>query len=455
VQDRLIESLKQARADYAEVRFEMLDQTVIALRGSEVDHVSSAKVEGGIARACTRGGWGTATFDRLDGLASGIREACENAALVGREKTRLAEGPIAAGAEVRARMKRDWRGVGLDAKLALVKAYNDLLLKADPAIATSHVHYTEAFRTVHFASTRGASFTEERPRLVVALGAVARAGSLVQNARDGVSSAVDWGVAEGLEARAEAAAKRAAALLKAPPCPGGPSTVVLDQELAGVFAHEAFGHLSEADFLYENPRMRDLMHLGRPMGVKRLNLADDGAAKGLIGSAAYDDEGTPTGKTYLIKEGVLVGHLHSLETAGTMGARPTGNARAIGRSSEPIVRMTNTAIEAGQETFEELLAGADRGIYACSILGGQTMMEMFTFSAAHGRRIENGRLGDLVRDVVLTGNVFETLNRIDGFGDDFEVPEKGGGCGKGGQSPLPVTFGGPHLRVRDVVIGGR
>jgi TldD protein len=352
-------------------------------------------------------------------------------------------------------MTHDWRGVALDEKLRLVQVYNDVLLKTDPAIATTHVHYTEAFRTVHFASTRGAAFTEERPRLVLGLTAVARDGPLVQRAHDSVSTSTDWRAALGREAQAEAAARRAAALLKAPPCPAGPQTVVLDQELAGVFAHEAFGHLSEADFLYENPRMRDLMHLGRPMGVKDLNLADDGTLPGLGGSLAYDDEGTPASKTYLIKEGVLVGHLHSLETAAKMGARPTGNARALGRSNEPVVRMTNTTIEAGRQTLQELLAGADRGLYACSILGGQTMMEMFTFSAAYGYRIENGRLGGLVRDIVLTGNVFETLNRMDGFGSDLLVAEKGGGCGKSGQGPLPVTFGGPHLRIRDVVIGGR
>ena len=94
-----------------------------------------------------------------------------------------------------------------------------------------------------------------------------------------------------------------------------------------------------------------------------------------------DDEGTPTQKTYLIKEGVLAGHLHSLETAGKMGARPTGNARAICRNVQPIVRMTNTYIEPGDQTFEELLAGVDEGLYACEMCGGQTMMEMFTFSA--------------------------------------------------------------------------
>jgi TldD protein len=157
----------------------------------------------------------------------------------------------------------------------------------------------------------------------------------------------------------------------------------------------------------------------------------------------------------LIENGVLAGHLHSLETAAKMGEKPTGNARAIGRGFAPIVRMTNTCIAPGEKSFDELVGGIDRGIYACNMFGGQTMMEMFTFSAAYGYRIENGQLGELVRDVVLTGNVFDTLNNIDGFGDDFALIEAGGGCGKGGQSPLPVTFGSPHLRIRDVVVGGQ
>jgi TldD protein len=196
------------------------------------------------------------------------------------------------------------------------------------------------------------------------------------------------------------------------------------------------------------------MHLGREVGVPDLTIVDDGSRGTLLGTHAYDDEGTPTGRTELVREGVLVGHLHSLETAGRMDARPTGNARALGRHHRPIVRMTNTYVEGGSTPFADLVADVDDGLYACSAFGGQTMMEMFTFSAAYGYRIRGGEVGELVRDVVLTGNVFETLHRIDGLGDDFQMIERGGGCGKGGQSPLPVTFGAPHVRIRDVVVGG-
>ena len=455
MKDRLFNALKKSAADYTEVRFEINDTNSITFRGKDIDSVSSSKLSGGIVRACTRGGWGMAVFDSLEDLENGVREAAEGAALVGREKTELAETARPATAEVPARLERDFRGVSLDDKIKLLSGYNAILLKTDRSIATTQATYSDAFRTVHFASARGNYFREERPRVILALSAVARDGALVQRAYDAVSSKTTFNVVLGLEALAEETARRAANLLKAPPCPGGVYPVVLDQEMGGVFAHEAFGHLSESDFLYENPQMRDLMVIGREMGVPELNIVDDGSQPGLLGTQAFDDEGTPTQKTYLIREGKLVGHLHSLETAAKMGEKPTGNARAIGRGVPPIVRMTNTYIEAGKKSFKELLAGVDRGIYACGMMGGQTMMEMFTFSAAYGYRIENGQVGELVRDVVLTGNVFQTLHNIDGFGNDLKILQKGGGCGKGGQSPLPVTDGAPHLRIQDVVIGGK
>jgi TldD protein len=454
VKERLLSALASAPADYAEIRWETNDHTSAAYRGKEMDSVGSSRYEGGIVRACVKGGWGMAVFDTLDDLPFRVAEACANATLVGRETTELAPIQAPRNEVVVARMDHDFRGVPLDDKLALIGSYNDIILKSDDAIESTMVAYMENFRTVHFASSEGTYFSEERPRIVLYLMGIGRDGALVQRTSESFSSATDYRVVLGREALADEVGKRAARLLKAPQCQGGAQTVVLRPDFAGVFAHEAFGHLSEADFLYENPKMRDLMSLGREMGVKELNIIDDGSLAGRTGSLTYDDEGTPTGKTMLIENGVLAGHLHSRETAAKMGERPTGNARAIGRGHDPIVRMTNTYIDAGPLTRDELFAGVDDGIYCCGMIGGQTMMEMFTFSAAYGYRIKNGKLGEMVRDIVLTGNVFETLHRIDGIADDLEIRESGGGCGKGGQSPLPVTFGGPHVRVRDVVIGG-
>jgi TldD protein len=244
-------------------------------------------------------------------------------------------------------------------------------------------------------------------------------------------------------------------LLSAPSVSGGQYSVVINPKLAGVFAHEAFGHLSESDFVYENERMKELMVLGSRLGSDEVTIIDDGNISGLRGTHKYDDEGVRTRKNYLIKDGILVGRLHSRETAAKMHEEPTGNARAIGYRHQPIVRMTNTYIEKGASSFEDMIRDIKLGLYAIDMVGGQTSMEMFTFSAAYGYMIRDGRIAELVRDVVLTGNVFETLMNIDMVGDTVEYPPAGGGCGKGGQSPLPVGLGGPYVRIQNVVVGGR
>ncbi len=454
MKERLLAALKGCPADYAEIRFEEYDNSSFVYRGQDLDVATTTCGCGGVVRACVKGGWGTCVFDSMGDLRAKVWEACADAALVGRERTLLPDGPIPPDIIAIPPLKNDFREVSINDKLALLRSYNDILLKDNPAIESSAVNYSEGLRTIYFASTRGVYHQKRLPKVVLSLGAFARQGDQVQRAQESFSSCDDYQVVLGHEQMAHKIAQRAAALLRAPKCPGGQQTVVLRPDFAGVFIHEAFGHLSEADFLYENAKMRDLMQLGRKVGVAELQVFDDGTLPGLVGTLPVDDEGTMPQRTTLIRDGVLAGHLHSLETAGKMGAVPTGNARTVGSRHPPIVRMTNTFIDNGPLSPEELFAGVDEGIYACGMFGGQTMMEMFTFSAAYAYRIKNGQLGELVRDVVMTGNVFQTLHNIDGIANDLTIINRGGGCGKDGQAPLPVTFGGPHIRIQDVLIGG-
>jgi len=206
--------------------------------------------------------------------------------------------------------------------------------------------------------------------------------------------------------------------------------------------------------VYDNPQLRELMTLGRRFGGPQLNIVDDATISTLRGGYAYDDEGTPGQRTYLIREGVLVGRLHSRETAARMGEAPSGNARAIDYRHSPIVRMSNTYIENGDVPLADMLADIREGVYVKDWYGGQTSLEMFTFSAGESYMIRNGKLAEMLRPVVLTGNVFTTLERIDAIGVDLEM-NQGGGCGKSGQSPLPVSNGSPHVRMSRCVVGGR
>ncbi|MFW5779814.1 MAG: TldD/PmbA family protein [Coleofasciculus sp.] len=453
------EQLQQAIApyrdavDYVEIRVEQSEQTAISFRGEQLDAVDrSLSLAGGI-RACHQGGWSFVTFNGLAELQDRIEAAISQARLVGKETTSLAPlEPIQDYVSVE--LGRDPRGLSLLEKRQLIAEYNRLLLEYDPRIQTTMVGYRDRFGITYFVNSTGSCIVQERLDISARFGAIARGDEgIVRQGFESVHSRSDYDALVGIEERVLGAAKRAVTQLEAKSVKGGQHTVVLDPYLAGVFIHEAFGHLSEADFVYENPRMQELLTLGKPMAIPQLNVIDDATLPGLPGTLHYDDEGVPAQRKYLIKDGILSQRLHSRETAGKMQETPTGNARAINATYPPIVRMTNTAIEPGDCSFEDMIGDIDEGVYAVRMLGGQTNGEMFTFAAGEGYMIRNGKIAEPVSDVTLTGNVFQTLKDIDAIGNDTLYVS--GGCGKGGQMPLAVSVGGPHVRIKDVVVGGR
>jgi len=439
--------------DYLEIRVEQSESTAISFRGHQLDAVDrSFNLAGGI-RACHKGGWSFVTFNGLAELQDRISEAISQAHLVGKEQTRLAPlEPIQDYVAVE--LGRDPRGVSLADKRQLMEEYNQLLLDFDPRIQTTMVGLRDRFGITYFVNSTGTCIAQERLDVSGRFGVIARTDAgVVRQGFESVHSRSDYNALVGIEDQVIGAAKRAVTQLEAKPVKGGQYTVVLDPYLAGVFIHEAFGHLSEADFVYENPRMQDLLTLGKPLAIEQLNVVDDATLAGLPGSLKYDDEGVPAQRKYLIKDGILQQRLHSRETAGKMHEEPTGNARAISATYPPIVRMTNTGIEAGDCSFEEMIGDIEEGVYAVRMLGGQTNGELFTFAAAEGYMIRNGQIAEPVSDVTLSGNVFQTLKDIEAIGNDSLYVS--GGCGKGGQSPLAVSVGGPHVRINGVVVGGR
>lgn len=452
---RMEDALRSSDADYTDIRIEDVASSWVSFRGEDLDEIGSSRTRGGIVRALVKGGWGYSTFNDLNDLERRVEEACESARLVGREELQLAPVEPAVD-EVKATLEKDFRELPLSTKKALIEDYNQIVLNHHEKIRTSNAAYGDSFKKIQYANSEGTYIEDEQPDLYLAVSATARDGDNVQVAFEGRSGHSGFGLAEGFHHKAEAAAQRAVDLLSAPPIKGGKYTVVLNPVLAGVFIHEAFGHLSESDFVYEDERMKELMQLGKRFGADTLNVIDDGSVPGGLGTHKYDFEGVKTGKNYLIKDGVLVGRLHSRETAAKMGEQLTGNARAVAFQHPPIVRMTNTYIDKGNVSFEEMIKDVPLGVYALDAFGGQTTMEMFTFSAAYAYMIRDGQVAELVRDVVLTGNVFETLMNIDMLTDKVEwAPGGRGGCGKGGQYPLRVGIGSPHVRAQDVVVGGR
>jgi len=232
----------------------------------------------------------------------------------------------------------------------------------------------------------------------------------------------------------------------AQPVTAGYYPVILAPPATGVFAHESFGHKSEADFMLGDPAALEAWAKGSQVGSELLSLVDDGAPFG-SGYVPYDDEGQPNKKVYLIKDGQLTGRLHSATTAKALGESTTGNARALSFRFEPIVRMRTTYIEPGESSLDELMSSIDDGYFIETISHGSGM-STFTIAPSLAWRIRAGKIAEPARVAVITGTVFETLGLIDGVTKesciDFKV---GGGCGKFEQVPLAVGFGGPYVRV--------
>jgi TldD protein len=447
----LAAGLKKYRADYLEARLEEGQTSHIAYRGRELDSIGRSTSIGGNVRALVKGGWGFTSFNTLDGLSDRIAQAVEQAKSAGKGKSCLAPmepvtDVVPTGVDINPVT------IPLAEKKQLLDEYNEIIWST-PQIQTSNIGYSDSRKKVIFLNASGSRITQERADVTIRLAAIAAKDGEVQQVGLSLGSRGNIEVIQGLHDKARDMAQNAVNMLTAPQAKGGEYTVVLDPVLAGVFVHEAFGHLSESDFVYENEPMKKIMTLGKQFGGKHLNIVDSAAVPGLRGSYKYDDEGTLALKTYLIREGELVGRLHSLETAAKMNEKPTGNARAISYRYPPIVRMTNTYIEPGETSFEDMIADIKEGIYAKNWYGGTTSMEMFTFSAGEAYMIRNGRIAEALRPVTLTGNVFATLQNIDAIGNDLDMNE-GGGCGKGEQMPLPVSNGSPHIRIRKCLIGG-
>lgn len=443
----------RSQADFIALRLESSEGANVMIRGKQIETLSEGMSLGGQVRVCHQGGWGFASFNRLDRLADQIESAIAAAKMVGHETTELAAvEPTQAICEI-ATPNGNPRQISLETKKTLCEYYADRLRSYSPKIATVTVHYSDSTQHMLLATSEGTLIEQSWSDTEMRFAATARDGDQVRTGRETVGSRQGFQDLRGLESQVQGAAQRAVDALTLPSVKGGTYDIVIDPILTGLFVHEAFGHLSEADMAYENPDLMETMSLGRRFGPENLHIFDGAKVSGHRGSYQYDDEGVPATDTQLIQHGVLVGRLHSRETAGKLGERPTGNARCLNYHYPPIVRMTNTWIERGNTALNDLFSGIREGVYARNWLGGMTNGEMFTFTAGEAWMIRNGEIAEPVRDVTLSGNAFKTLADIEGIGDDFCWDESGG-CGKAGQSGLAVGCGGPSLRIRNVVVGG-
>ncbi len=445
----LTEVLKDLDIEYGDIRIEESEVTTVLFRGKELDECRQGFERGGTLRLFKNGNWVTASFNTIDeGLRDLAKKKAKELELLPKKRRSLFLLP-----------PLDFRtdeekinSVALEEKVELTKRYNQILLSF-PKVVSTLTGYGDSAKRTFFYSTEGRYIEQKRNYFRLFLSAIAKDGTNIQDYANSFASRQTFKVLLGKEEEAERIAQMASDLLAAEKVTAGTYTVVIDPKLAGVFAHEAFGHLSEADFLYTNQRLQEKMRIGTTYGVSELSIVDDPTLQGEWGGYQFDDEGVGARRNYLIKEGKIFSHLHSKETAKAMSEEVTGNARTIDYRFSPIVRMSNTFIEPRDKKLEEMISEIEDGLYVAGTRGGMTELEFFTFSSQYAYRIRKGEKRGLVRDVIIQGNVFETLKNIEAIGCDLKFSP--GGCGKGAQSPLPVATGGPHIRIRNCLIGGK
>jgi len=252
----------------------------------------------------------------------------------------------------------------------------------------------------------------------------------------------------------QCAADQALRNLAAVDAPAGAMTVVLGPGWPGVLLHEAIGHGLEGDFNRKKVSAFTEL-LGKPVASPLCTVVDDGTLARRRGSLNVDDEGTPTGRTVLIENGILRGFLQDRLNARLMGMPLTGNGRRESFAHIPMPRMTNTFMLAGDAPPEDIIRSVDRGLYAAYFGGGQVDITngKFVFSASEAYLIEDGQITRPVKGATLIGNGPDVLKRISMVGTDLQLDEGIGTCGKDGQS-VPVGVGLPTIRIDGLTVGG-
>lgn len=439
--------LKFRQGYYADARIEDRFETQIMLRNGILEECKSSRVKRAFLRVYDGEMWYYASTSdtedlqrELDGLYAAARPSED-----------IADDPAVRAFEVNKDVclrfsECSVADVPLEEKTALVRAAAESV-RGDEVKMTM-ARYIDRHSDYEFYSSKGAELKYDFQTCGVSVSfALAEGENNLRNAYQRAD--VRFDALRGIVRAEEIGAfveENIFFMKNAKPVEAGEYPVILAPMVAGVFAHESFGHKSEADFMIGDETMKREWALGSKVGSDILSIYDSGLDLG-SGYVPYDDEGTRAGKTYLIKNGVLAGRLHSVETAAELGERPTGNARAVSCDFEPIVRMTTTVIDAGDLSEEALFAGVKHGYFIKDLKHGSGM-STFTIAPTLCYEITEGRLGDPVRIAVVTGNVFETLSLVDGLSDKKEIFSfVTGGCGKMEQYPLNVGFGGPYVRI--------
>ena len=344
-----------------------------------------------------------------------------------------------------------------EAKVKLLESIDAYAREKDARVRQVSASVAASWQVVEILRADGETYRDIRPMVRMNISIVAgdgdrqESGSYGFGGREGFQRLIEPHAWQGA---VDEAIRQALVNLQAIPAPAGEMDVVLGSGWPGVMLHEAVGHGLEGDFnRKKTSAFAGLM--GQRVAAKGVTVVDDGTIQARRGSLSIDDEGTPTNRTVLIEDGILVGYMQDRQNARLMGMAPTGNGRRESHAHVPMPRMTNTYMLAGDRDPKEVLASVKNGLYAVSFGGGQVDITSgkYVFQCTEANRIENGKLGAPVKCAMLIGNGPTDLHRISMIGNDFALDPGIGTCGKNGQG-VPVGVGQPSLRMDKITVGG-
>ena len=386
-----------------------------------------------------------------------IRRAADSASLAKRGYAgEAAEGPRATNAKLYGE-ENPLSSPDFGDKVALLQEIDAWARARDSRVVQVLASMAGERRTVEILRADGRLIRDVRPlarvniQLTVERDGKRESGYSGAGGRAGFET---WITPENWKEQAEEALRQALVNLDAVPCPAGEMDVVLGPGWNGVLLHEAVGHGLEGDFNRKGTSAFS-GRIGERVAAPGVTVFDDGTILGRRGSLTVDDEGTPTERTILIEDGILVGYMHDRMSARLMGLSPTGNARRQSYAHMPMPRMTNTGMLGGDTPQAEMIASTKRGLYCTSFGGGQVDITngKFVFQCTEAYLIEDGKVTTPVKGATLIGDGPSALTRVTMIGDDFCFDPGIGSCGKSGQS-VPVGVGQPSLKLTGLTVGG-
>ncbi len=446
---------------FVELRYHSKIFRSLTAEKGKIERTSIRRRSGVGIRVLEAGTWGFASTGKLD--PDSIRRGIADARLAARASAEyrrhklgslpavnLAQGEFAEpGIE-------EILDKPLEAKIEMALAAEAHARGSSAQITSASCTYNEIYEEKAIATTDGANVSFRLVRPEFRISAIAEQAGQMSSGSESIGVTGGWACLfrQDPAQMAEKAAATAVDLLSARQPEGGRKTVILSPSIVGLLVHEAIGHTVEADFVLSGSVAAG--KLGQRVASDLVTLCDSGHSEyhgGAGGSIPVDDEGVPSQKTTVIERGILKSYLHNRETAAHFGVDPTGNARAWEYADQPLIRMRNTYIEPGSQSLDEIIASTPDGFYLDGARNGQAdATAEFMFGAERAYRIKDGKLGELVRGVTLTGNAFEVLQSVDAISSDFVWDLGSGHCGKG--QPAKVDAGGPYIRCQ-AILGGQ